>query len=116
MGLFGVNMPMLYGEGDKAFLRLQEEIMKNSDNQSLYAWKDEDASPGAYHGLLAKHPSNFANCGNILPYSDRSSRTPFSMSNRGLRIDLHLSHCQGGLYVAALECPAPTNYEGFLGI
>jgi hypothetical protein len=30
MGIFSVNMPMLYGEGgDRAFLRLQEEIMKH---------------------------------------------------------------------------------------
>lgn len=29
MGLFDVNMPMLYGEGEKAFVRLQEEIMKH---------------------------------------------------------------------------------------
>ncbi|GES61640.1 HET-domain-containing protein [Aspergillus terreus] len=40
MGLFSVNMPMLYGEGDKAFLRLQEEIMKQSDDQSIFAWID----------------------------------------------------------------------------
>lgn len=37
IGLFGVNMPMLYGEGARAFLRLQEEIMKQSDDQSLQA-------------------------------------------------------------------------------
>jgi hypothetical protein len=28
MGLFGVNMPLLYGEQDNAFFRLQEEILK----------------------------------------------------------------------------------------
>jgi Heterokaryon incompatibility protein (HET) len=38
LGIFGVNMPMLYGEGEKAFLRLQEEIMKISDDQSLFSW------------------------------------------------------------------------------
>ncbi|KAK1660001.1 heterokaryon incompatibility protein-domain-containing protein, partial [Colletotrichum godetiae] len=36
LGLFGVNMPLLYGEGDKAFLRLQEEIIKISDDQSVF--------------------------------------------------------------------------------
>ncbi|KAK3394988.1 hypothetical protein B0H63DRAFT_518057 [Podospora didyma] len=39
MGIFDVNMPMLYGEGPKAIIRLQEEIMKESDDQSLFAWK-----------------------------------------------------------------------------
>ena len=37
MGLFDVNMPMLYGEGSNAFLRLQEEIMKHSDDESIFA-------------------------------------------------------------------------------
>lgn len=36
MDIFGVNMAMLYGEGEKTFLRLQEEIMKHSDDQSLF--------------------------------------------------------------------------------
>ncbi|KAF2730040.1 HET-domain-containing protein, partial [Polyplosphaeria fusca] len=38
LGIFDVNMPLLYGEGKKAFTRLQEEIMKTSDDQSLFAW------------------------------------------------------------------------------
>jgi len=29
MGLFDVNMPILYGEGEKAFIRLQQEIIKD---------------------------------------------------------------------------------------
>lgn len=28
MGIFSVNMPLLYGEGSRAFIRLQEEILK----------------------------------------------------------------------------------------
>jgi hypothetical protein len=31
-GIFNVNMPLLYGEGVEVFYRLQEEIMKHSDN------------------------------------------------------------------------------------
>jgi hypothetical protein len=38
LGIFDCNMPLLYGEGAKAFIRLQEEIMKVSDDQSLFAW------------------------------------------------------------------------------
>lgn len=38
MGVFDVNMPLIYGEGSKAFLRLQQEIIKiNSDDQTLFA-------------------------------------------------------------------------------
>ncbi|KAF2721976.1 hypothetical protein K431DRAFT_320031 [Polychaeton citri CBS 116435] len=38
LGLFGVNMPLIYGEGRGAFLRLQEEIIKISTDQSIFAW------------------------------------------------------------------------------
>ena len=37
LGIFNVNMPLLYGEGEKAFIRLQEEIIKESDNHSIFA-------------------------------------------------------------------------------
>ena len=38
MGIFGINMPTLYGEGQNAFYRLQEEIMKVSTDSTLFAW------------------------------------------------------------------------------
>jgi hypothetical protein len=117
MGLFDVNMPMLYGEGAKAFLRLQEEIMKHSDDQSLFAWTDPAAYLGEYKGLLASSPQYFEKSGDIVRYSsDWDHNSPFSMSNKGLRIDIHLTRWRDDVYVAALDCPAPPNFEGFLGI
>lgn len=56
MGLFGVNMPLLYGEGGRAFFRLQQEIMKTSDDQSILAFTQPVG-----HGLLADSPQRFAN-------------------------------------------------------
>ncbi|KIK13064.1 hypothetical protein PISMIDRAFT_56344, partial [Pisolithus microcarpus 441] len=38
LGLFGVNMPMLYGEGSRAFQRLQLEIIRVSSDHSIFAW------------------------------------------------------------------------------
>ncbi|KAF5343104.1 hypothetical protein D9758_016011 [Tetrapyrgos nigripes] len=41
MGIFGVSMSELYREGgDRAFMRLQQEIVWVSDNQSIFAWSD----------------------------------------------------------------------------
>jgi hypothetical protein len=37
LGIFDVNLPLLYGEGSKAFHRLQEEILKISNDHSLFA-------------------------------------------------------------------------------
>ncbi|KAK4141481.1 ankyrin repeat-containing domain protein [Dichotomopilus funicola] len=44
MGIFGINIPMLYGEGGKSFLRLQEEILKTTDDFSLFVWKEDGAT------------------------------------------------------------------------
>ena len=117
MGLFDINMPMLYGEGKKAFTRLQEEIIRNSDDQSLFAWTNSTEDAKRPCGLLASSPSRFANSGDIMPYNEWGSSAPFSTSNKGLRIELHLSpHEHEGFYVAALNCPVPPKYDNFLGI
>jgi len=39
MGLLDVNMLMLYEEGKKAFHRLQLEIVRASNDQSIFAWR-----------------------------------------------------------------------------
>ncbi|KAI3319653.1 HET-domain-containing protein [Xylariaceae sp. AK1471] len=112
MGIFSVNMPMLYGEGmERAFLRLQEEIMKYSDDQSLFSWVDPSTPPNTIHGLLATSPSLFLSPHAIFPYGDWEPRVPYSMTNRGLRIDLHLSSRGDRLYAAAIDCPVPPHYE-----
>ncbi|TBU51617.1 hypothetical protein BD310DRAFT_941894 [Dichomitus squalens] len=40
LGIFDINMPPLYGEGDRAFRRLQEEIVRRFPDQSLFAWEE----------------------------------------------------------------------------
>ncbi|KAM5546153.1 hypothetical protein V8D89_000279 [Ganoderma adspersum] len=40
LGIFDINMPTLYGEGNHAFRRLQEQIMQHIPDQSLFAWGD----------------------------------------------------------------------------
>jgi hypothetical protein len=39
MGLFGINMPLLYGEGSRAFMRLQRKIIASSNDESIFAWE-----------------------------------------------------------------------------
>ncbi|KAK0701555.1 heterokaryon incompatibility protein-domain-containing protein, partial [Apiosordaria backusii] len=38
LGIFDVNMPMIYGEGENAFRRLQEEIIRKSNDMTIFAW------------------------------------------------------------------------------
>ena len=44
LGIFQVNMPLLYGEGSKAFIRLQLAIIETSDDDSVFAWGLKSAS------------------------------------------------------------------------
>jgi hypothetical protein len=57
LGLFGVNMPLLYGEGERAFLRLQEEILRIDEDYTIFAW--DSARP--HGGLLAPSARGFEN-------------------------------------------------------
>jgi len=61
LGLLNVNMPMLYGEGRKAFHRLQLEIIRTSEDQSIFAW----GHGGRTGSILADDPSFFRNCGDL---------------------------------------------------
>ncbi|TRX93423.1 hypothetical protein FHL15_005698 [Xylaria flabelliformis] len=55
MGLFDVNMPLLYGEGGvKAFQRLQYEIVKSTKDQSILLH-----SGNVYSNHLATSPDDF---------------------------------------------------------
>ncbi|KAK0618971.1 hypothetical protein B0T14DRAFT_518333 [Immersiella caudata] len=62
LGIFGVNMPLLYGEGVQAFLRLQQEIIKTSNDQSILAFT-RNGPEWPFKGndsLLAQSPYLFA--------------------------------------------------------
>ena len=85
MGLFGVSMPMLYGEGHRAFRRLQEEIIRNSNDHSILAWSGEAWQ--AEEGLLAPSPAAFKNSGNIIQadYYPMSSMT-IGLTNKGVHL------------------------------
>lgn len=88
MGLFDVHMPALYGEGKKAFLRLQLEILSKSDDESIFAWYD---SSGNKSGLLAPSPERFRKSGNIKRGNFDAKRPPHVMTNQGLRLELFLT-------------------------
>jgi hypothetical protein len=79
MGLFKINMPMLYGEGDAAFRRLQEEIMRNSDDSSIFC------NNGHSDSLMAHSPECFADRGSVTKGRILSAE-PCSFTNRGLEL------------------------------
>jgi hypothetical protein len=109
IGLFNINMPLLYGEGEKAFVRLQEEILKDSDDQTIFAWSDAeefDASANfldtrrqlELRGVLATHPRYFARstgfCSKPVAYNDDLSQREIMSTNLGLRMNVPLLNCR----------------------
>lgn len=100
MGLFSINMPMLYGEASRAFQRLQEEILKSSDDESIFAWLDEGAKAEDTHGLLADCPFFFKNAGDIGPMLDlhEEMRRPWRTTNLGFNIERSLEEDQMPLF------------------
>ncbi|KAF9226207.1 phosphatases II [Gyrodon lividus] len=75
LGLFRISMPAIYGEEENAFKKLQHEIMKTSDDQSLFAWTLSGGAAvplppqNTVTGLLASSPSQYANV-NEIPYEN----------------------------------------------
>ena len=99
MGLFGVHMPTIYGEGRNAFIRLQEEILRRIPDQSIFAWGPEAThinyafhprrrhdqslfSEGSNdsHDLLAASPVAFADSGEIRPLPPETLRRQLSLT------------------------------------
>ena len=124
MGLLGVNMPMLYGEGKKAFHRLQLEIIRTSNDQSIFAWSwDGEVRTG---NILADDPSAFRDCSKMelmdpdefieylkkkfpageLPSSADDRLGTFPITNRGIQIwlVLRLIHGTDSVFEAWLPC------------
>lgn len=122
LGIFDVNMPMLYGEGGlKAFLRLQEEIMKKSDDQSLFAWRKQEESYSSYTGLLAPSPKEFVDSYDIAFVDESLAVRPYSSTNKGISLRLDLIPYRADMnefdvYLAFLDCRYPGPEGKHIGI
>ncbi|KAI1141207.1 HET-domain-containing protein [Hypoxylon sp. FL0543] len=93
LGLFGINMPLLYGEGSrKAFTRLQEAILRETDENTLLCWTVPKSSSRAWslQSVFATSPDDFATSGKIKG-SLFDSGAPSTVTNRGLQIRLKLT-------------------------
>lgn len=127
LGIFGVSIPLPYTEdGEGAFRKLQEEIMKYSDDYTLFAWelpsKPSDrwfetgptpegviAEPEHY-GLLAPSPQCFRGSVDFIHKArpeDAMMSQPYSFTNKGVAISLKmlLLHDYENVFLALLECP-----------
>lgn len=90
LGIFDVNMALLYGEGvQKAFRRLQEHILANSTDDSIFAWWITTDRPNG--GLLAETPSDCAQSSEVVRNNGRPSINPYQMTSKGVQLDVFLA-------------------------
>lgn len=92
-GIFGVNLPLLYGEGPRAFLRLQEEIVKHTTELTIFAWMAKPTTE-LHRGIFARSVKEFAHAKSIIlnstGLSNPTTNPEFVVTNRGLRIEKKL--------------------------
>jgi hypothetical protein len=103
LGIFNANIPLIYGEGGRAFIRPQEEIIRASSDHTIFAWRRSDDGDRNMSGsILAHSPKNFSKspifpCSRIFALTrlvedfeiqDLSVSRPFLMTNFGVHIHL----------------------------
>jgi hypothetical protein len=115
LGLFGVNIALLYGEGSlRAFWRLQEAIIRKSDDHSILTWIDTSSGPnGDNDGLpsiqpLAESPAGFTHSGTIIQVLTGAGYPSMKLTTRGLSINLQIDRTKfpndPDMCIAWLDC------------
>jgi hypothetical protein len=105
LGIFQINMPLIYGEGKRAFVRLQEEIISHTNDHSIFCWSwnagsRADDYPGWY-GCLAPAPSAFRDSKEFeedrgqarINAREEPDHANYQLTNNGLRINLLVLEC-----------------------
>jgi hypothetical protein len=119
MGIFDVHMPLLYGEGNKAFQRLQEEILKKTSDPSILLWNPatpdaSSSSPPKYTSIFASSPDEFF-CDRRVTGYNGAQGIEIAMMYAGLRIVAPVVNDGGDLYIV-LACRYEDDYSGPIAI
>ena len=103
-GLFGISMSMVYGEGEKAFIRLQEEIVRTTCDKSIFAWTKPSDDGLTHCGLLSLSLSFFESGKDIIISDQFEHGVPYPSNNLGmcLRTELIPLHSEPDLYLLPL--------------
>lgn len=106
LGIFDVNMPLLYGEGVRAFLRLQEEIIRSNHDQTIFLWSAFAKDVGK---VLAPSPDNFDPGRSFHFRPSQRGQRPFAITNVGLELTVPLVPHYARTYLGLLDCESETD-------
>ncbi|KAH7305824.1 heterokaryon incompatibility protein-domain-containing protein, partial [Stachybotrys elegans] len=118
LGIFNINIAMLYGEGIKAFRRLQEEIMKVSGDSSILSWGLEESCCSwrlDESSILAPLPTHFKNCREVQSCIINGVVPPtFSIHQKGLQLKAatRVDPMYDKLIYVSLGCRLPVKDDG----
>jgi hypothetical protein len=123
LGIFDVSMPIIYGEGERSFVRLQEEILKVSDDHSLFTW--DGVLGGDSQRMIARSPDSFRrkdirNESTLFAHmlKNAPSAPPnqdFMWTNLGIRVYLPISRVCDFEVINVGKCPLTHKYKFVLG-
>lgn len=134
LGIFDIRMPLLYGEQDAAFKRLQEAIANRYNDLTMLAWRSADTKPESHsskhvmyysrasglvgpietpgsreccHGIFACSPREFHDSRSISSCFPHPSifNSEYSITNKGLKMISTLRKGDTyGSYIMPLMC------------
>ena len=119
LGIFGINMPLLYGERDRAFVRLQQAILQQTDDLSIFAWDvshhgdlTQDSQLGYIEAApFAPSPARFRGCEVVERFDGQVLPSP---STTITSLGVQLSACftgSGDTQLLHLQCKAVPDPE-----
>ena len=103
-GIFDVHMPLLYGEGQRAFSRLQEEVIKKTNDHSIFAW---DSTNLGFGGPLAPSPDEFFESYDVVTdHAALQWNSAISFNNLGINLQVKLVEvpAESGAIFAIFPC------------
>lgn len=88
LGILGINMPTIYGEKHRALYRLQEEIVKYTNDLTVLAWTPHNPSPQVeYCGFFAQTIKDFASCSTLESLTEPLlTEIEMSVTNKGIKL------------------------------
>jgi hypothetical protein len=119
LGIFGVNIPLLYGEAESAFARLQEELIRRFRDHSLLIFSDSTRNSSDLREPLAASPEDFAGCNKIQPcntYKIPFAPESYHLTNDAIHIRLPLIRMERGGWRRDLALLGYTNSDVPIGL
>ncbi|OJT10118.1 Vegetative incompatibility protein HET-E-1, partial [Trametes pubescens] len=124
LGIFGIHVSPIYGEGNNTFIRLQEEIIRTIPDQSVFSWGNsykltrmsqcgERAKflvpPDDFEGLVASEAWSFKVCADITPIAPSALASRLQLDGRGAEVPpVHCIFTPQGVRMQLLSLKIPS--------